>query len=247
MYFSFRGKVFIGPRTTGGNPGKMRWLGNMPDLTLSLATEEEQHTESYSGQDLTDEIIETARNASLSGTIENFDSDNVQLLTRSKKTAITGAAVTNEVLPTGLVAGDSVLLAHQGVSAFSLKDSAATPVTVNTVDYELRAAGGGLTMKSVGSYTQPFKADYTYSAAVQLALLSAAPIDQWLRFEGVNKKDLTPIIMDIYRIQAKPTSEFGLIHSAQGSWKLDAAALVDDKKAADGDLGQFGRIITLGS
>lgn len=247
MYFSFRGKVFMGSRTVAGNPGVMQWLGNMPDFALAFATDETEHTESYSGLDLTDFVQENSRKATFSGTIENYNAFNAGMLTRSRSTDIPVATVTAEALPAGLVVGNAVLLAGQNIdpATFVLKDSAPTPVIVAPSKYRLSAASGNVELLDVTGFTQPFHAAYDTLGVTQLALLAEAAQDYWLRFEGVDKKTLTPIICDLYRVNAKPTSEFGLIHKAQGSWKLDGSALVDSTKDAAGDLGQFGRLIVI--
>ncbi len=242
MYFSFRGRLFAAPRVNGG-PGPLRWLGNMPDLSLGLATKEEEHTESYSGQDLVDFILETGRTATLKGTMEDWSPENVIMLTRSRSTPVAGGNVTAEVLPDGLVAGDDVLFAHQLVSDVVITDSAATPATVAGSKYQVRSAGGGIKLLDVTGLTQPLKAAYVYGAALRLALLSTGAPEYWLRFEGVNKQDNSPIVMDLYRAQPKVTSDLGLIASGQGKLPFEAGILVDADKDPEGDLGQFGQLI----
>ena len=245
MYFSFRGKVYLGARTTAGNPGIMNWLGNMPDFTLAFATEETDHVESYSGLDLVDFVQENSRKATFTGTIENYNARNAQILTRSRATTEAAATVTAEALPTGMLAGDSALLVNQNIDPTTVvvHDSATTPAVVAASKYQIDAGGGGITFLDVTGFTQPFHVDYGALGATQLALLTEAAHDYWLRFAGVDKATHSPIVCDLYRVQPKPTSEFGLIHKAQGGWKLDGSALVDPTKDSAGPLGQFGRII----
>ena len=244
MYFSFRGKVYLGSRTTAGNPAIMHWMGNMPDFTLAFATEETEHVESYSGLDLVDFVQENSRKATFTGTIQNYNTNNTQILTRSRSTVLAAATVTAEALPTGMVNGDSALLAGQNIDLTTvvIHDSATTPAVVPASKYQVDA-NGSFTIIDVTGFTQPFHADYSSLGSTQLALLTETAKDYWLRFAGVDKATHSPIVCDLYRVQPKPTSEFGLIHKEQGSWKLDGSALVDPTKDANGPLGQFGRLV----
>jgi len=53
-YFSGQGRVFIGARDNNGNPQGLVYVGNVPDLKVSLSVETLEHQESQSGQRLTD-------------------------------------------------------------------------------------------------------------------------------------------------------------------------------------------------
>ena len=53
-YFSGQGRVFIGARDANGNPQGLTFVGNVPDLKVSLSVETLEHQESQSGQRLTD-------------------------------------------------------------------------------------------------------------------------------------------------------------------------------------------------
>ena len=59
-YFSGQGRVFIGARDANGNPQGLTFVGNVPDLKVSLSVETLEHQESQSGQRLTDlQLIKT--------------------------------------------------------------------------------------------------------------------------------------------------------------------------------------------
>ena len=53
-YFSGQGRVYIGARDEVGNPQGLVYVGNVPELKVSLSVETLEHQESTSGQRLTD-------------------------------------------------------------------------------------------------------------------------------------------------------------------------------------------------
>ena len=61
-YFSGQGRVYIGARDTAGNPQGLSFVGNVPELKVSLSVETLEHQESTSGQRLTDlQLIKTKK------------------------------------------------------------------------------------------------------------------------------------------------------------------------------------------
>ena len=61
MYFSGQGRVYIATRAANGLPAAMRWVGNVPDLKITLETEKLEHKESSSGQRQTDLSLITGK------------------------------------------------------------------------------------------------------------------------------------------------------------------------------------------
>jgi hypothetical protein len=58
-YFSGQGRVYIGARDITGKPQGLNYVGNVPELKVSLSVETLEHQESTSGQRLTDlQLIE---------------------------------------------------------------------------------------------------------------------------------------------------------------------------------------------
>lgn len=248
MYFSGQGKVFIASRATNGLPTAMRWVGNVPDLKITLETEKLEHKESSSGQRLTDLSLITGKKTSVEFTLEEFSSDNLALALYGTKSSITGSTVTGEILANPLAAGDYARLINGKVSSVVIKDSAATPATlVAGTDYEVTSSDHGtLKILNIGSYVQPFKADYSYGEQVNVGLFQAAAPDRWLRFEGLNTADaLKPVLIELYKVSLDPLAELALISDELAKFPLSGAALYDDTKVGDAILGQFGRVVDL--
>ncbi|PZP63952.1 MAG: hypothetical protein DI596_02300, partial [Azospira oryzae] len=61
-YFSGQGRVYIGARDALGNPQGLAYVGNVPELKVSLSVETLEHQESVSGQRLTDlQLVKTKK------------------------------------------------------------------------------------------------------------------------------------------------------------------------------------------
>ena len=61
-YFSGQGRVWIGERSAQGEPMGLKYVGNVPELKVSLSVDTLEHQESVSGQRLTDlQLIKTKK------------------------------------------------------------------------------------------------------------------------------------------------------------------------------------------
>lgn len=246
-YFSGQGRVYIGQRDAAGNALAMRWIGNVPELKVSLNVETIEHKESYSGQRLTDLQLIKGKDGEFSCSIEDFNIENLELTLYGQTSSVTAGTVTAEPLPTGLVAGSIALLANQFVSSVVVKDSAAVPETVPATNYKVHAEQGAIEFLNVGTYTQPFKVDYAYGAAKRLAMFKSGQPEVWLRFDGLNTADGNKrVIVDLYRVVLAPTKDLSLIGDDLQKFDLSGRVLADVTKSDTGPLGLFGRVIQAG-
>lgn len=248
-YFSGQGKLFVA-ELINGLPGPFRWVGNVPDFKPTFENSKLEHKESYSGQRLLDKTITTEVKAKVSATLEDWSQENLALAVRATNATVAAGSVTNEVLPTGLIAGDIVALKKQKVSAIVVKDSTAgTPlVLVVDVDYKvLDADFGTIEIIDPTGFVQPLQVSYTNAATKSSAFFSAAAKEIAIRFEGVNTADNNAkVLAEIYKVSLDPTKELGLITNDLGTFVLEGNALVDPtKNANDPVFGPFGRITFL--
>jgi len=246
MLFSGQGKLFIAPRAAGGAAGAFRYVGNVPDFKVQLATTTIEHKESTTGQRLTDQRQETEKNATLDAVLDEFDINNLGLALYGTPATVSGSSVTDEVLATGLAVGDYARLKYPEVSAVVIKDSAGSPATlVLGTDYEISSADHGtIKILNLGAYVQPFTADYTYGAHSNLAMFDTASVERWFRFEGINTADSdAKVLVELYRVKLDPLSELALINDAFATLNLSGSVLYDATKVADTQLGQFGRFV----
>lgn len=242
-YFSGQGRVYLAQRDSSGNPLNLRWVGNVPDLKVSLSVETIEHKESHSGQRLTDLQLIKSKDGEFTCTLEELSIENLDLSLFGQTNNVTGSTVTGETLPSGVVAGDVRLLAHQFISAVTVTDSA-TATLVSGTDYKIHANQGAIEFLNVTGFTQPFLVDYTYGNAKESAMFKSAQPEVWLRFDGINSADGNkPVIVDLYRVSISPTKDLSLISDDLQQFELSGRVLADVTKDASGALGQFGRII----
>lgn len=242
--FSLQGYFRIADRDANGNIGKLRWVGNVPEATLSLNSESTDKNESYSGQRLQIGRLVTATTASLNMTLDEWSSANLALAFQGAVNNITSGSVTGETFPTGLVAGDQVRLAHSFVTGLALTDSAASPATVDPGDYRLVGhAGATVEIVDPTGYTQPFKAAYTYPAVNNIVMFSQPGAEVFVQFDGLNTETGKPVLIELWRVRFNPVSELGLINAEYGSLSMSAAVLFDPGRAPDPALGGFGRLL----
>lgn len=247
-YFFGKGRVSLATKdATTGKPKVFTWLGNVATLTASLEVEKLTHNESYTGQNLQDVSLITAKSASFAARVENFDIDALAFGLYGNKVTVAGASVVAEVLASGLAVGDEVMTAHGKISAVVVKDSAGTPATlVLDTDYSIQdATTGRIKILSLGAYTQPFKVDYTYGARKDVGMfLNAAP-ERWLRYEGINLANASSkVIFDLYKVQVDPMSELPFISEGNsvGGYDMKGGVLLESLIASTDALGQFGAI-----
>lgn len=249
MYFSGQGKVFVAERdSTTGLPKAFRFVGNVPELKVSLSVDTLEHKESMSGDRLTDLRLTREKKCELSFSLEDFTIENLELGMYGASTTLAGATVTDEVFPDDLEVGDRVRLAHPKVSSVVITDSAGSPVTLTAgTHYDVESADFGTIVIKALTGTQPYKASYTAaSGAKNVGLFQTPSKERWIRFEGLNTADENaPVLIELYRTVLDPQKEFSLISDDLMKMDLEGSVLFDQTKLSDATLGQFGRIVML--
>lgn len=242
--FSFQGKVYLGERRSDGKPGALRWVGDAPTCTVTLATESETRRESYSGNRLTSARLQTSRDATIALTLNWGDAPNLALGLYGNVVTTPAGSATGEELPADLAAGDIIALERGGVSDLEIQDSAGTPADlVLDTNYAIDSAKGGMvSILDVDGLTQPLVASYSYGASVDVAMFTAAAPERYLLLDGINTLDGSRVKLRLYRTQFDPVSSLPLINESFGQLELSGAVLYDDDAANDALLGGFGKI-----
>ena len=255
--FSFQGRIELAERRPDGLPGQYIWVGDQSSCELTLNTENADRTETFSGQRLQSARMRTGTTVEGNIVLRYFNTDNIKLGLYATEQNVVGASVTGEVIsPSGVGAlgvGKRFGLSKPwGVTALTVKDSHATPVTLLTNqvdpannDYILESANTGMIQQlKVGTpaFTAPLKADYTHLGFKNLPMFTADPPERWLRLDGVNTLTGERIQMDLYKVQFNPFASLPFINEEFGELPLSFSALFDADKANDANLGGFGRI-----
>ncbi len=243
-YFLGQGKVYIAKRDANGNVLAQRWLGDVSAAKLTLKVNKSEHKESYSGQRALAKSIVVGKESSVDLTVMELSKENLALSLFGKTISTAQGSVSGETLPTGLVAGDRVTLAFPKVSAVTLTDSSATPATITPAKYQIDPDFGAITLLDVAGITQPIKAAYTHAAVESVPMFTAPQPEVFIRYEGVNlAEDNAPFIVELYKVNTEPLKDLALITDKIADVNINCSVLIDRTKSADGDLGQFGRII----
>jgi hypothetical protein len=221
----------------------------VPELKVSLSVDTIEHQESQSGQRLTDLQLIKTKKGEFACTLEELIATNLELGLYGTTTTITSGTVTAESLPNPVTVGSLYPLAFQNVSAVQVRDSGATPKTLPATQYTVNGKHGSLVMLDAtagGPYTQPFKVDYAYGAAKSTAMFTQPLPERWIRFEGLNTADGNrEVVIDLYRVAINPAKELSVITDELLKFELSGQVLADLTKPANGELGQFGRLVLL--
>ena len=248
-YFSGQGRVYIGARDETGNPQGLVYVGNVPELKVSLSVETLEHQESTSGQRLTDLQLIKTKKGEFACTLEELLATNLALALYGSTTDQGSGSVSGEALPNPVTVGSLYLLAKHNVSDVVVTDSAATPVVLPASQYRVNAKHGSLVLldkTTGGPFVEPFVVDYTFAAAQSTALFTQPLPERWVRFEGLNTADGNrEVVIDLYRVAINPAKELSVITDELLKFELSGQVLADTLKPAAGELGQFGRIVLL--
>lgn len=147
-YFSGQGTVLIGERNAAGKATGLVPVGNVSDLKIAIATQVLEHKESYSGARGIDLRLTQETKATLSATLESFNSYNLGVALRGATTMRNAGTSTTEAMnvwfgkvvalayPNWTAAPSAVRQGTQSLTAY-VNDSSAW-------DYKYNAAAGSI-------------------------------------------------------------------------------------------------------
>lgn len=248
--WSGQGKVFMGQRTALGDPGPMRWVGEVDSKGASLDMKLDifKTKESSSGQRATLDTIVQGKEAMLKFGFMEWDPDNIALQIMGHTLTVAGGTVTGEALDQG-IAGDFISLDHPKVSSLVVKDSATpTPAMLTGTHYNLDSPDfGRILLKDISGLELPLVADYSYAARKDIPIMTQQLHEAWVRFELVNTAPGGgKTLVEFYRVQIPASKTLQLIQEKGiGIGDVEAEVVIDPTKPVDGTLGQFGRVMLL--
>jgi hypothetical protein len=247
-YYSFQGGIYLYKRDSSGNRLGGWFIGNAPKAELDLSVERRKHKESTSGQRLTDKVTTTTKMGRLKITFEDIQKKNLLLAFAGTEQSLSGSysGSTYDTFTSALAVGDIVKLKHFNVSSLVIKDSAGTPATlVLDTDYKIHSAKHGLIeILNLGSYTQPFRAQYAYAATTVVTGFTGADDAEYYVYCALNNDEPATdqaIGIEIYRNVFDPVAALALINDEQGQLEMEAEVLRDSTRADDTQYGGFFR------
>lgn len=247
--FSGQGSIFNGTRDGSGNPVDFAWAGNAPDVTVSLATENLEHKESYTGNRLTDARIITETSASVAVTVDHFKEANFVLGLYGVAAAISSGSVVDEpVLTTIPKVGERYALKTTGrVSNVVLEGNA---ILISDTLYDVDASGV-IVFSDITGIAAPITASYDKAAARRVGAFKTSAPERYTRVVSLNTAtptsggDFTRRMINLFRTRYDPTENLALINDEFASMVLNGSILADTLRAASDAGGQFLEVIDL--
>lgn len=234
-YYSGQGVFMVSPRDAAGHPMGFIEVGNVPEATIDLEVEKEEHVESQTGQRGVDVTVIKKKKARLSMLVENFEQSILALGLHGETSVI--AAGNKEDEPHVAYLGQTFYLDVPKLSATPnvVVKNAATPATVYVLntDYTIAANGGITISDGTGGATitdgLAVLVDYTHESVAKLEVFTKAAPERWVRFHGVNTvRDMEKKVVDIFKVVFDPIAGYGLISDEIQGLELNADILFDD-------------------
>ncbi len=183
-------------------------------------------------------------------TLEDIQKNNLLLAFAGTSQTLSGSysGSSYDTFDSTLAVGDIVKLKQFNVSTLVVKDSAGSPATlVLNTDYEIVDAKQGLIrILSLGSYTQPFRAQYAYASTSAVTGFTGSDDDEYYIYCALlNTEPSTDqaIGVEIYRVTFDPVKALALINDDMGQLELEGEVLRDSVRADDTNYGGFFRFI----
>lgn len=252
-WYSGTGNVFLGLRdSTTGLPKGMFPLGECPKVEVAFSLERRKHTSSRSANRTIDKIQTKTKSGEFRVTIEDIARKNLGLaLSGDPVTIAAGSYATSnyDTCPdSALVVGSVWRLRQHNVSTLVIKDSAGSPaILVLNTDYRIVDAAHGLVeILSLGSYTQPFKAQYSYAQTIVVPAFNADDNREFFIYVAlINTEPTTDqrVGFECYRTVFDAAGVMALINADQGSFDLKGELLRDPVLYANANYGEFCRWI----
>ena len=240
--FRGQGQIFLATRVSG-KPAGFEFIGNVSECMLNPQTEKIEHTESQTGNNSVDKVIERGLKVEMSITMDSIASKNLARLVFGKVTTDAGTTITSEVH--NAYVGKYLTLNNINVQTFtSLTDvGGATTYTAGT-DYEvIDLASGTILILDGGAITegQEVEANYATGDSEIVSAFSSTNTEYWLRFNGLNTaENHNPVVIDCFKVRFAPADDIPLINDEDyAEYKQSGDVLFDSCQPVNGKLGRY--------
>jgi len=232
VYYPYLGSGKIYARVAGAAAGLMD-LGNASKVELAVK-EDKQKLKDYSKPGGgTYASVSRVSEVTLQMTLNDLNKTNVARAVFGTESAVTGAAVVDEVVTAYKSA--IVPLLHPSPTLVTVTTADALTTYVAGTDYEVRA--GGIYIIATGAIVDAasLKVDYTFAAYDKVEALTTGALILELHFEGLNEANSgKPVIVDVYRAQLSPTKALSLLGDKFSDLQVEAEVLADTSKVGTG-------------
>ena len=240
--FRGQGQVFLATRSNTGKPEGLEFVGNVSELMLNPQTEKIEHTESQTGNNSIDKVIERNLNVEISMTIDSIASKNLARMVFGTVTEEIAATITGEEI-VGYIGKGQILDRINLTSFTSLTDVGATTTYVEGTDYTIDLASGYLQFLDTATFSDgdTLIANYEAGASEIVSAFSKPNVEYWLRFNGLNTaENNNPVIIDVFKTRFAPADDIPMINDEDfAEYKQSGNALFDALQPVDGKFGRY--------
>lgn len=244
LYYSGQGRVKVAERDeTTGVPMGFVEVGNVPDLSVSVSVTKFEHKESQTGNRAVDLSLVQEKQGTFSMTLESLTATNLAMAFWGTETANAAGAGAETIT---FYLGKDTSLAYVGVSNFaagSLEFGTSEDDVASLNGYVNEATGSvhvftdaeqttrGAAVNITDGQSQAVTYDYAASTTID-GFIESTQV-RYLRFEGLNTIDGKAVVVDLYKAQLDPLTDYGLINEELGSLTITGTILYDDLQPGD--------------
>lgn len=231
-YYPYVGSGQVAACVAGASTGLIP-IGNLSKIELAVKdkqTKLQDYTKPGGG---TYASVNRIESVTLAMTLHDLNKTNVARALFGTGSTVATGSVADEVVTANK--GAFVPLAHTGLSAVVVKNSAGDVTYVANTDYEVRS--GSIFILDAGAITnaQSLKVSYTYAAYDKVEALTTGAITLELYCEFANEANSgKPVIVHVYRAQLSPAKALSLLDDKFAELQIDAEVLADTSKTGTG-------------
>lgn len=233
---SLQGELFLAKYVNSVAAGLLT-VGNMPDLKLAISSEATEHFTSKDGTRAKDAVLRKATGVRVSGTLEELNKQNRDIIFSGTTTESTSATITDKSIGS-VQTGQMINLGHRNLSGVTFKDG--SNAAVDASNYTLDAAFGTVI------FNQAVTGEVTWSGTAGVVSRTTIATDigneYRLFFKGIDTYSGDKVALELWRVELSPDTEFDLINEEFAQFSIEGEALADISKASDPTFGSFGCI-----
>jgi hypothetical protein len=238
------GKIYLRNKSSG-TAGLIQ-IGNATNLEFSVEEDKKELLDMRSGGGGLYNSLSRIQSVSASITASDFSPENLAIALRGTATAVTAAAVVDEVItvPTTLDVDSLVkteFMIDTAVAPTVTSNPAGTTYTVNT-DYTVTPAGIIVLAAGTIAGGASLLIDYTKDASSVVETLTVSAYEYEMLFDGLNDAQSgAPVTVVCHRVKFSPTAGLGMITEDFGELTFEADMLADSTITSAG-LSQYMKI-----
>ncbi|HWQ36954.1 MAG TPA: hypothetical protein VNQ79_29250 [Blastocatellia bacterium] len=242
-YYIGQGPVYLAERDANGFPQKLEDMGEVPQVEINVKVDYVDNFESRSGRRRQDLHVPVKTTVEAMMTVKEATLKNLARFMGGTVVSNGGGNVADLAFPTGIVAGDELLLPDlaANVSALVIKDSAGAPLTLTSGTHYTADLKFGRVKFLQTPGTQPYKASYTVPARQYVSFASDLGKEYFVHHEGINTaRGDERNRVQLYRVVPEPATKIALKGDDVATYEIKLVPLDDPTKPEGGDLGKFG-------